>query len=53
MPAKEVFEYWDLVGDLHERKEREGDLIDKQEKGKIYPPLLKMNSISEFLNEIK
>jgi len=53
MPAKDVFEYWDKVGNLHERKEREGDLLDKQEKGKIYPPLLKMNSISEFLNKIK
>ncbi len=53
MSAKDVFEYWDEVGDLHERKEREGDLIDKQERGKIYPPLLKMNSLSEFLNEIR
>lgn len=53
MAAQDVFNYWDNVGDLHERKEREGDLLDKQEKGKIYPPLLKMKSISEFLNEIK
>lgn len=53
MHAQDVFKYWDNVGNLHERKEREGDLIDKQEKGKIYPPLLKMNSISEFLNDIK
>lgn len=53
MPAQEVFEYWDHVGTSHERKEREGDLLDKQEKGKIYPPLLKMNSISTLLKHLE
>ena len=46
MNAEEVFDYWDNVGTLHERKSREGDKIAKQIKGKIYPPLLKMESIS-------
>jgi len=53
MNAVDIFAYWDVVGTSHERKEREGDLIDKQEKGKIYPPLLKMDSLSEFINSIK
>ena len=52
MPAKEVFDYWDKVGTLHDREIREGDLMDHQEKGKIYPPLLKMESISSFLSQI-
>lgn len=49
MEAGEIFSYWDEVGTSHERKEREGDKIDKQVKGKIYPLLLKMHSFSEFL----
>lgn len=53
MPAQEVFEYWDKVGDLHERKQREGDLLEKQEKGKIYPPLLKMDTLASLLKAIK
>lgn len=53
MNSKEVFEYWDNVGTLHEREEREGDKLATQVKGKIYPPLLKMKSISELLKELK
>ncbi|MGV3529136.1 MAG: hypothetical protein ACO1OO_09590 [Flavisolibacter sp.] len=53
MEASEVFSFWDEVGNLHERKQREGDLLTKQEKGKIYPPLLKMKSLSDFINLIK
>ncbi len=49
MDAKDVFEYWDNVGTLHEREERDGDEIAEQVKGKIYPPLLKMESISSLL----
>ncbi|MFN7990840.1 MAG: hypothetical protein U0R44_01645 [Candidatus Micrarchaeia archaeon] len=53
MASNEVFSYWDMVGaSSHSRKEREGDLEAKQEKGKIYPPLLKMGSLSDFLNEL-
>ena len=36
MNAEDVFDYWDNVGTLHNRKEREGDKIAKQIKGKIY-----------------
>jgi hypothetical protein len=50
MSAEDVFSYWDRGGTSHNRKEREGDFETKQEKGKIYPPLLKMKSLSEFLN---
>lgn len=53
MPAEEVFDYWDKVDTLHERQEREGDKIAEQIRGKIYPPLLKMKSLSEFINAIK
>ena len=49
MNAEEIFLYWDSKGTSHNRKEREGDLESKQEKGKIYPPLLKMRGLSEFL----
>ncbi|KAA6333461.1 hypothetical protein EZS27_018129 [termite gut metagenome] len=50
MSAAEVFDYYDhLSGDLLQRKEREGDLEVHQEKGKIYPPLLNMNTFSELL----
>ena len=49
MNADDVYEYWDQVGTLHEREAREGDQIAKQIKGKIYPPLLKMDSISSLL----
>ena len=52
MDAKEIFSYWDKEGTSHSRKEREGDLETKQEKGKIYPPLLKMRGLSEFLTII-
>ncbi len=51
MSAEEVFDYNDhLTGNLLERKEREGDLIDHQEKGKIYPPLLNMITFAEYIN---
>ena len=53
MKAEEVFSYWDKEGTSHSRKEREGDEIDKQEKGKIYPPLLEMHSFGEFIEELK
>ena len=52
MNAEDVFDYWDNVGTLHNRNEREGDKIAKQIKGKIYPPLLKMSSLSSFINQI-
>lgn len=53
MNAEEVFEYWDNVGTLHNREERDGDKITKQIKGKIYPPLLKMLSLDSFIKKIK
>jgi hypothetical protein len=53
MPAKKVFDYWDKIGTSYSRKEREGDKIEKQEHGKIYPPLLEMGSFSEFMEELK
>lgn len=54
MSAQDVFDYYDHVGgDLHVRKEREGDKIDHQELGKIYPPLLEMITFAEYLNLIK
>jgi hypothetical protein len=49
MNADEVFDYWDKVGTLHERPEREGEIGIKSEKGKIYPPLLKMNSFNDLI----
>ncbi len=53
MNALDVFDYWDKVGTLHEREKREGDKIAKQTKGKIYPPLLKMKSLSSLLDDLK
>ena len=53
MEASEVFDFWDNVGNLHEREEREGDIIAEQVKGKIYPPLLKMGSISSLIEKLK
>lgn len=50
MSAEDIFSYWDKEGTSHNRKEREGDLETKQEKGKIYPPLLKMKSLSELID---
>ncbi len=49
MNAIDVFNYWDNVGEVFERDKREGDYIDNQTKGKIYPPLLKMKSLSSLL----
>jgi hypothetical protein len=49
MSADEIFEYWDIEGTSHYRKERKGDLETTQEKGKIYPPLLKMKGLNEFI----
>ncbi len=49
MDAKDVFNYWDNVGTLHEREKRKGDELDHQETGKIYPPLLKMKSIFSLI----
>lgn len=53
MLAQEVFEFYDVVGTTHERDTREGDKKAKQETGKIYPPLLKMKSISDLLKQFK
>lgn len=51
MTAIEVFDYYDhLSGDLLKRKERAGDLETHQEKGKIYPPLLNMITLSELMD---
>ena len=53
MDAREVFSYWDKEGTSHSRKEREGDLETKQEKGKIYPPLLKMKGLRDFIDTLE
>ncbi|MDM1352076.1 hypothetical protein HX014_15680 [Myroides marinus] len=53
MDSKEVFNYWDNVGDLHERNTREGDLESKQVTTKIYPPLLKMKSLENLIQTFK
>ena len=53
MNSVDVYNYWDNVGTLHEREEREGDKLANQIKGKIYPPLLKMKSLSELIKELK
>ena len=50
MSAEEVYNFYDNVGDLHNRKQREGDLESHQEIGKIYPPLLEMTTFAEYLN---
>ena len=49
MSAHDVYDFYDHVGNLHERKMREGDLEAHQEIGKIYPPLLEMMTFSEYL----
>lgn len=53
MDSKEVFDYWDKVGDLYERNTRKGDLESIQVTTKIYPPLLKMKSIENLINVFK
>lgn len=56
MSAHDVYDFYDHVGNLHERKTREGDLETHQEIGKIYPPLLEMSTFSEYielLNSLK
>ena len=51
MSAQDVFDYYDhLSGDIHQRKQRAGDMDDHQEIGKIYPPLLNMMTFSELIN---
>ena len=50
MSAYEVYSFYDIVGNLHERKTREGDLETHQETGKIYPPLLEMITFSEYID---
>ncbi|MFH1978637.1 MAG: hypothetical protein ABIJ92_04900 [Candidatus Aenigmatarchaeota archaeon] len=52
MTAEEVFDFWDSVGTSHERKERLGDAEAKQERGKIYPPLLEMKGLDKFIKTI-
>lgn len=52
MKSTEVFDFWDNVGTLFEREEREGDKIAEQIKGKIYPPLLKMESLSSLIKKL-
>jgi len=51
--AQYIFNYWDKIGTAHVRKERKGDKIDKQEKGKIYPPLLEMKNFNSLISELK
>ena len=54
MSAEDVFDYYDhLSGDVHVRKQREGDIEAHQELGKIYPPLLNMIPLSEILDLYK
>lgn len=54
MSAQDVFDYYDhLSGDIHQRKQRTGDIEDHQEIGKIYPPLLNMITFSELINLYK
>ena len=54
MSASDVFDYHDhLEGDLLIRKSREGDKETFQEKGKIYPPLLEMNTFTELIETFK
>lgn len=50
MSAHDVYDFYDHVGNLHERKTREGDLETHQEIGKIYPPLLEMMTFLEYLD---
>ncbi len=49
MKAEDVFNYWENVGTIHERETRDGDVIADQIRSKIYPPLLKMNSIASLI----
>lgn len=49
MTSHDVYKFYDNVGELHERKLRDGDLEAHQEIGKIYPPLLNMTTFFEFL----
>lgn len=54
MSAQDVFDYYvHLSGDIHQRKQRAGDIEDHQEIGKIYPPLLNMIAFSELINLYK
>jgi len=53
MESSEVFDYWDNVGDLHNREKRDGDIDHKQVTTKIYPPLLKMKSLNDLINTFK
>ena len=52
MSATDVYNFYDNVGNLHRRKQREGDFVSNQEIGKIYPPLLEMATFAEYLNLI-
>lgn len=49
MNADDVYSYWDKVGTLHIREAREGDDLNSQIREKIYPPLLKMDSLKKLL----
>lgn len=53
MSSHDVYEFYDNVGDLHKRKQREGDMESHQETGKVYPPLLEMITFSEYLSIIE
>lgn len=54
MSADKVFDYYDhLSGNLLVRKTREGDKEAHQEKGKIYPPLLEMDTFTELIESFK
>lgn len=49
MSSHDVYDFYDHVGNLHERKTRDGDLEAHQEIGKIYPPLLEMTTFYEYI----
>ena len=51
MSSHDVYDFYDHVGDQHDRKLRCGDLDDHQETGKIYPPLLEMITFAEYLDQ--
>lgn len=54
MSANDVYDYYDHIReDLLVRNMREGDVETHQERGKIYPPLLEMNTFSEYINLLK
>lgn len=53
MSAHDVYDFYDHVGNLHERKTRDGDKESHQETCKIYPPMLKMMTFAEYIDFIE